>query len=65
MENVQRTERGGRKVTLSLGVKQEGINGSGEDAVSRRQLAGRGGFEVGLPVMGQRTRSLSVANGHP
>ena len=40
MEKVQRTERGRRKLTLSLGVKQEGIHGSGEDAVSHGQEVG-------------------------
>lgn len=48
METVQRTERGGRKLTLSLGVKQEGINGSGENAVSHGQEVGSFLEEVDL-----------------
>ena len=40
MENVKRTERSRRRLTLSLGVNQEGINGSGENVVSH-------GLEVG------------------
>ena len=40
MEKVQRTERGGRKLTFSFGVKQEGINSSGEDSVSHGQEVG-------------------------
>ncbi|CAO2638059.1 Disks large homolog 5 [Lemmus lemmus] len=50
MEKVQRPERGRRKLTFSLGVKQEGTNGSGEDTVSHGQEMGSVLEEVDLRV---------------